>query len=719
MNNKGKLESKTANEILKMSESYLTKEESATLDDRSKLNVIRKIQLNMLQKIKNNEPLPTFRNLIPIISDISVLTQAHTNLYKKKGATTRTPGQDFPTVDGMNMDRLLDISNKLKLNTYIPSPVSQIMIPKPGKKKLRPLGIPAYDDKIVSEAMRLLLNAIYDPLFQKTNANHGFRPSRSPHTAIHTLSSKIQGLNLTINGDVDAAYPSVNHETLIKILRERIHDQKFLDLVWKFCRAGLYDFNTQKLEQTLLGVPQGQIASPIIFNIYFQKFDEKVIELLDEKTKETNSTRNIKTKISPSRVATGRKTQALPSKAYSTLNNNIYRANKRLNELINKNSATPFPEWPETEKTLHKKLNDQITAKTLERSKLNYSDKTQISIRYHYTRYADDWIIFTNGNTQFAENIKKELSEFLEQTLQMSLSLEKTKIIDITKEPTTFLGFAIGNYKKTNGKTQGSKVFINPDFERIITRLNLKSHCDPDGFPRESPGLSTQNPDVIISQCNTIMEGLINYYFPVITSPGQLQRIGYILQYSAYKTLAQKFKTSVRKIMKECGGPKNPQYPFEINGEIQKLPIHDYYWILENRPTLKENRDNFQYSTDLPDYETQIWEECLTRTKANWRTRRTLLYANCIICGSTKNVQSHHIRSVRTLNNKLKKNGQNQQQTLGFKYIMQLLNRKQVPLCRDHHSQVTHNKLDSRLLNCSISELYDYVVEQRNNSDDQ
>jgi retron-type reverse transcriptase len=375
------LELKTANEILKMSESHLTFEESATLDDRSKLNVIRKIQLNMLQKIKNNELLPTFRNLIPIISDIAVLTQAHTNLHKKKGATTITPGQDFPTVDGMNMDRLLDISNKLKTNTYIPSPVSQIMIPKPGKKKLRPLGIPAYDDKIVSEAMRLLLNAIYDPLFQKTNANHGFRPGRSPHTAIHRLSNKIQGLNFTINGDVDSAYPSVNHETLIKILRERIHDQKFLDLVWKFCRAGLYDFNTQKLEQTLLGVPQGQIASPIIFNIYFQKFDEKVINLLDEKTKEKNNTRNIKTELSPSKVAEGRKTQALPSKAYNTLNNNIYRANKRLNELINKNSSTPFSEWLETEKILHKKLNDQITAKTLERSKQNYSDKTQIPDR--------------------------------------------------------------------------------------------------------------------------------------------------------------------------------------------------------------------------------------------------------------------------------------------------------------------------------------------------
>jgi retron-type reverse transcriptase len=596
-------------------------------NDRSKLNVIRKIQLNMLQKIKNNELLPTFRNLIPIISDIAVLTQAHTNLYKKKGATRLrqiNPRQDFPTVDGMNIEdldlwsaeqattssqvargssRLLDISNKLKTNTYIPSPVfaqSAIMILKPGKKKLRPLRIRMkchYDDKIVSEAMRLLLNAIYDPLFQKTNVNHGFRPGRSPHTAIHRLSNKIQGLNLTINGDIDSAYPSVNHETLIKILRERIHDQKFLDLVWKFCRAGLYDFNTQKLEQTLLGVPQGQIASPIIFNIYFQKFDEKVIELLDEKIKDPR---------------------------------------------------------------------DRMT--TTKGSAPSGGPKVQVPIRYYYIRYADDWIIFTNGNTQFAENIKMELSEFLHETLQMNLSFDKTKIIDITREPTTFLGFAIGKLPSLRGdgrrtgdarrsalrgslltevpratmtmtkgptkgpapaaspgaaandRTQGNKVFINPDFERIITRLNLKSHCDLDGFPRESPQLSTQNPDVIISQCNTIMEGLINYYFPVITSPSQLQRIGYILQYSAYKTLAQKFKVSVRKIMTQCGGPKNPQYPLEINGEIQKLRIHDYYWILENQLNLQDNRDKFRYPplgaeqqsslTELPNYETQIWEEC-------------------------------------------------------------------------------------------------------------
>lgn len=540
----------------------------------------------------------------------------------------------------MGLDRLLNLSAKIKDGSYLPSPVSQIMIPKPGKKKVRPLGIPAYDDKLISEAMRMILNAIYDPIFEKVNVSHGFRPNRSTHSAVNKIQYKTQGQTLTINGDLDAAYQSVNHEILISILEERIHDKKFLDLVWKFCRAGLYNFNTQKLEQTLLGVPQGQIASPIIFNIYFHKFDEFVIQLLDSKTTSINKTRNIKQKLETSRIASGRKTQALPCTTYSTLNNNIYRTNKRLNELKQRNVNIPFNEWTDTDKKVINQLNTQITNKKAERSKLLYSDKSEIQIQYYYIRYADDWILFTNGKIDFAEQIKTELSIFLSDTLKMSLSTEKTRIIDITKEPTRFLGFAIGTLPKTQSHTREIKLFINPDFDRIISRLHLKSHCDPDGFPRESPALSTQNDDTIIEQCNSIMEGLINYYYPVITSVHQLQRIGYILQYSAYKTLAQKHKTSVRKILQLCGGPKKPLYPLEYEGRVKHIPIHDYYWLIKNRLNLTETRNTYQYSKSTSNYSYEIDTDFLTRTKANWRTKRTLYTLAASFVGPQKTYQA-------------------------------------------------------------------------------
>jgi len=491
--------------------------------------------------------------------------------------------------------------------------------------------------------------------------------------------------------------------------------KSLLDLIWKFCRAGLFNVETNKIEQTLLGVPQGQIASPIIFNIYFHKFDEYVINLLNSKIQELNETRKIKTTLSPSKVASGRTTEAIPSKAYHTINNNIYRANKRLKELNNKNVNIPFKEWTDKDKKTHDTLTTQISTKTLERSKLTYSDNTQIQLRYHYKRYADDWIIFLNCNLEVAENIKTELANYLTDTLKMSLSLEKTKIINIRKEPTRFLGFAIGMYTKSQSNTTGNRFYINPDFNRIIERLYLKSYCDPDGFPRESPRLSTQNIDTIISEINATLEGLINYYYPVINTVSQLQRIGYILQYSCYKTLAQKLKTSVRKIIQICGGPKNPQYTITIDGDTKYLRIFDYNWLANNRTNLTERRQQFQKPKINVDYFSEIDTDFLTRTKANWRTRRTLLYARCILCGSSDHIQSHHIRSVRSLDNKLKKNNKNRKMTLGFKYIMQLLNRKQVPLCRTHHEQVTHNKLESKYMNCSISELYDIVIENQKN----
>lgn len=596
MNKSEEKDSKKIHNILKKSEDSSKYGESANTDQQSKLSVIRKIQENMTFKVKNNKELPIFRNLIPILSDISVLTQAYTNLYKKKGATTTPPSQNLPSVDGMNIERIHKLSMQIKNGTYTPSPVSQIMIPKPGKTKKRPLGIPAFDDKIISEAMRMILNAIYDPLFEQLNVNHGFRPTRSPHTAVHDFQSKTQGLDITIHGDVDAAYPSVNHKILLTILGERIHDCKFLDLIWKFCRAGLFNLETNKLEQTFLGVPQGQIASPILFNIYFHKFDEYVINLLNSKTQQLNETRKIKTTLSPSKLASGRTTEAIRRKASHTRNNTIYRANKRLPALNNKNVTISFKEGISKDKKVHTIFPTQISTKTVERSKFKYSENTQTQFRYHYKRYADDWIIFLNCNLEGAENIKTELANYLTDTLKMSLSLEKTKIINIRKEPTRFLGFAIGMYTKTQSPPPGNKLYINPDFHRIIERLYFKSHCDPDGFPRESPRLSTQNVDTIILEMNALLEGLMNYYYPVINTVSQLQRISSILQYSCYKTLAQKGKTSVRKIIQICGGPKNPLYPITIDGVTKYHRIFDSNWLATNRANLTERRHQFQSS---------------------------------------------------------------------------------------------------------------------------
>lgn len=638
----------------------MTLGQSKTLDKKSKLSVLRKIQETNFRKLKENArkleefeklkkqknnprfgvnpkpetfvppepvhvPLPIYRNLIPIISDLSVLTQAHATISQNKGSRINPKGQDVETADGMNLERLENISKSIQNGTYTPSPVSQIL----SSKKKRPLNIAAYNDKIVSEAIRMVLHAIYDPLFEDKKVNHGFRPNRSPHTAMKEIQTKTQGLDLTIHGNVVDAFSNINHDFLLSILRERIHDNNFLKLVLKFCRAGVFNFVTHRIHRSLLGVPEGQSASPILFNIYFQKFDDFVLKLLKEKLEKLNAARNIKTTLAPSVTSSGRTRQARPSKEYHTVNNNIYRANKRLQKLIEENSSLPYEAWSEKNQLLKKELEKQIRVKTQERSKLKYSDQTKMELRFHYTRYAADWIIFLNCTPAVAEEINKEIAKYFE-TPKMTM---QTTISDINTQPARFLGFVIGRYKKEQRHTLGSRLFINADFDRIISRLTLKHHCTPTGFPRESPGLSIQNINTIIEECNYILRGLLNYYYPVVTSTYQLQRLGYIMQYSAFKTIAQKLRSTVRKVIKKCGGAKRPEFPLEIDGAIHKFPIYNYLWLKETSTSLEERRNEYRYSTGELNYYSEIDLMCLMKTKANWRSRKTLLYRRCIVCG--------------------------------------------------------------------------------------
>jgi retron-type reverse transcriptase len=104
---------------------------------------------------------------------------AYSNLYAKEG--NMTPGTDGKTIDGFNIDRINQLIEKIRLETYYPHPSRRVYIPKKNGK-LRPLGIPSFDDKLVQEVLRMLLEAIYEPLFKETS--HGFRPDKSCHTAL-------------------------------------------------------------------------------------------------------------------------------------------------------------------------------------------------------------------------------------------------------------------------------------------------------------------------------------------------------------------------------------------------------------------------------------------------------------------------------------------------------------------------------------------------------
>src|SRR2546430_7268041 len=137
--------------------------------------------------------------------------------------------------------------------------------------------MPCVGDKVVQEVMHMLLETIYDspygPYFKDTS--HGFRPNRSCHTALREFRGKWTAVNWLIEGDIRACFDELDHHVLVSILRQKIEDERFLNLIWKLLNAGYMDLHGIKRD-SLIGSPQGGIISPILANAYLHELDEFV-----------------------------------------------------------------------------------------------------------------------------------------------------------------------------------------------------------------------------------------------------------------------------------------------------------------------------------------------------------------------------------------------------------------------------------------------------------
>ena len=179
---------------------------------------------------------------------------AHGRIYANHGAMT--PGADGETADGMSLARTVRIIDALRHERYRFQPVKRTWIPKKNGK-LRPLGLPSWSDKLVGEVVRLLLEAYYEPQF--SDQSHGFRKGRGCHTALREIRDFWKGTTWFIEGDISDCFGSLDHEILLSILAENIHDQRFLRLIRHMLKAGYLE--DWQYRETLSGVPQGGLCS--------------------------------------------------------------------------------------------------------------------------------------------------------------------------------------------------------------------------------------------------------------------------------------------------------------------------------------------------------------------------------------------------------------------------------------------------------------------------
>jgi len=466
------------------------------------------------------------KNLYKILVNTPELWDlAHANISKNKGAMTK--GVDEVTVDGHSDERSLEIRNQLRNNTYRPSPTRRVYIPKSNGKQ-RPLGLPTYPDKLVQEACRILLEAIYEPTFSEYS--YGYRPQRSAHDALDMITKVWKGTKWFIEFDIKSYFDNINHNKLMEILSERIEDDRFLALIRKMLRAGyMEDWN---FRATHSGAPQGGVISPILSNIYLDKLDKYLEKLCEE-------------------FSIGKERKV--SKEYTYWMNQLRRRREKLRKL-----GYPFG-TPEREEMVHKIQEAQQNLKDTPYGKSQDPDFK----RLWYCRYADDFVLGQIGSKAEAEEIKMKITRFLKDELLLEASEEKTKIAHHEKG-VRFLGYDI----RTAGTEYFKKKVVNGqrEYKRYGTKTihlyvpweKVRYYCERYGLgnidtwtPTHRVGLYQANHTEILNAYNSELRGVAQYYKLACNYSITMWKLHFMADYSCRKTLANKHRTSVAKISRK------------------------------------------------------------------------------------------------------------------------------------------------------------------------
>jgi group II intron reverse transcriptase/maturase len=278
------------------------------------------------------------------------LAQAWEGIRNNPGSGT--PGIDQRTADNLDLHRIRQLSKKLHARTYRPQSVRRVYIPK-SNGKLRPLGIPTIEDRLVQQALRMALEPIFEADFLP--CSHGFRQGRSPHTALRDVARRYPRVAWVIEGDIVGCFDTIPHSGLLQAVARRITDGKVLSLVSAFLKAGYME--NRHVHKTYSGTPQGGIISPLLCNIFLHQLDEYMESL------EAN------------KVQTKKEANHRRSPAYRKIDNTIYRSRVTLKG--------------NTDRQARKALLDRL--KELEKDmRRTPMYETRHRTKLGYVRYADD-----------------------------------------------------------------------------------------------------------------------------------------------------------------------------------------------------------------------------------------------------------------------------------------------------------------------------------------
>ncbi len=576
------------------------------------------------------------------IQDRDLFLAAYGRRYVNAGATTKgTDPED--TVDGMSLERIDTIIEQLHSGQYRWKPARRVYVPKANGKK-RPIGIPTWNDKMVQEVIRMVLTAYYEPQFSPFS--HGFRPRKGCHSALRQIHHSWKGTKWFIEGDIKGCFDNIDHNILLNILARDIKDNRFLKLIHQMLKAGYME--DWRYQATYSGTPQGGIVSPILANIVLNELDNFV------------------------------QTELFPA----------YNKGKR--RRIN-------PEYQRIQKRIQyaRKKGRWETVKKLEhyRRELPSGDPYDPDYRrIRYCRYADDFLIGYIGTCKEAEEIKEKVKAFL-KTIKLDLSEEKTLITHATTNKARFLGYdihiAIDNNQMTvqdRGQTTYRRRALNmvpilavpQDVARHWQMKYMKN-----GKPTNRPELLQCSDMEIVTTYGREFQGIVNYYSLAHNVSRSFYPVKHVFMESAARTLANKHKTSRRKIY----------------AKYKRRSEHGVKALIVERPN--PNNPDKPYRAKFGDKPIRVTFETILKDKkqefylGQSELVNRLLTGTCELCGSADRIQAHHVRKLADVRKKYRNNPS----APAWTKFMMARHRKTVVVCYQCHHKIHSGTYDGTKVN--------------------
>jgi group II intron reverse transcriptase/maturase len=492
----------------------------------------------------------------------------------------------------------------------------------------------------------MVLESMFEKQFE--DSSHGFRPHRSCHTALQQVQRLFTATKWFIEGDIQGFFDNINHDVMIRILEERISDDRFIRLIRKFLTAGYLE--EWVYHRTFSGTPQGGIVSPILANIYLDKLDKYMKEYMTKFDKGKQRTVNTE-----------------------------YR------KLCGKRSFLVYKMKKATDET--QRLEHISRIRVIEKERRQVPPMNDMDSNYRrikYVRYADDFVIGVIGSRKDCEIIKEDIKKFLIEKLKLSLSDDKTLITHANKRA-KFLGYEIYISKSSNQtkrgrisgilrRDYGKKVVLKLPMETMRKKLmdcgalKLINHNGHEKWKPQMRNRYKNNDDLeILDAYNAEIRGFCNFY-SIANNSSELHNFRYIMEYSMYKTFASKYNTTMGKILAKYKINKEFTIFYESKKGEKKKRVLFKASFKRKKESLLPDSDNIP-TIRFAEYTTSLIE----RLKAQ----------QCELCGANGTLEMHHVRKVKDLNGKER-----------WKILMIARRRKTMAVCQECHWKIHAGKID-------------------------